>query len=84
METPAQYFQRRRDLIAARLLDRITQQGISQNQLARMTNTSPRMVWDWVHAIHAPSDPYLRNLERVLGVPAGYFTQNAHSEEDAA
>lgn len=83
METPAEFFQRRRDVIAENIARCLDEQGVSQNRLARMLDVAPSVIWDWVHARHAPSDPYLRRLEKVLDVPRGHFTVD-HGEEDAA
>lgn len=83
METPAEYFQHRRDVIAENILRRLEETGISQNRLAQMVDVEPKMVWRWVHGQHAPTDRYLRRLEKVLDVPRGYFTTE-NGEEHAA
>lgn len=83
METPAEFFQHRRDVIAESIARRCEEQGVSQNRLARMLDVEPKVVWRWFHGQHAPSDRYLRRLEKVLDVPRGYFTAE-RGEENAA
>lgn len=83
METPAQFFQHRREVIAENIARRCEEQGVSQNRLAQMMDVKPKDVWRWFHAQHAPSDRYLHRLEKVLDVPRGYFTAE-HGEEHAA
>jgi len=82
MESPVEYFARRRRLIGERLRSHLADNGISQGQLARMVRVDPAQVWDWVHGVHAPSDRYLRRMEDVLGVARGYFT--CDQDEEAA
>jgi transcriptional regulator with XRE-family HTH domain len=83
MESPAEFFDHRRRLIAENLVARLDELGTSQGQLARMVDVAPKVVWRWCHGQHAPSDRYLRRIEKVLDVPTGYFTAE-HSEENAA
>lgn len=83
MESPKEFYRRRREVIAENLVERCEDSGTSQGQLARLVGVDHRMVWDWVHAVHAPSDRYLRRLEKALDVPMGYLTTE-HGKENAA